>query len=305
MKITDKAGNKGFALPITLIVLSLLTVLSMGISQMARQNIAKIQSRQQFLQDELQLKNTSQWVLYQLLTGVPDKNVKRNNSYTLPVDNTAVSYNQVQVQVQDSAGLMGLYYYYPKRTEQLLKKLTDKQSAVKIAAQLKDWIDKDSRSSYQGMEAAGYRKTGQPMLPRNAPIRSLDELLELPAMTVALYNGSDHKTGIRDLMLAGGVAEFNIATAPDILLGPMLGITGKKLAQIKALKKAKDWTHIREATARMSLFSDSSPLGQAYQYRVILTLPNGKKSRALYQLTPSKEKPYQQKQWQYPDNDRG
>jgi len=297
--------HNGFALPITLIVLSLLTVLSLGISQMARQDIAKIQRRQQFIKDELILKNTNQWVLYQLLIGTPDKDVKHHASYTLPVDNTAVSHNQVQIQVQDSAGLMGLYYYYPKRVEQLLKKLTDKQTAVTITAQLKDWVDKDSRSSYKGMEIAGYRKTRQPMLPRNAPIRSLDELLELPAMTAALYNGNDKQAGLRDLLLAGGVSEFNITTAPDILLGPMLGISGKKLAQIQALKKAKDWRHIRELTAKMSMFSDSSPFGQAYQYRVVLTLPNGKKSRALYRLTPSKAKPYQQKQWQYPDNDRG
>ena len=299
------ASHKGFALPITLIVLSLLTVLSIGISQMARQDIAKIQHRQQLLGDELLLKSTNQWVLYQLLIGTPDKNVKRHGNFTLPVDNTAIDHNQVQVQVQDAAGLMGLYHLYPKRVEQLLKQLTDKQSAIKITAQLKDWIDKDSRSSYQGMEVSGYRKERLPMLPRNAPIRSLDELLEIPAMTATLYNGSDKKMGIKDLLLAGGVEEFNITTAPDILLGPMLGITGKKLAQIQTLKKTKDWRHLREATANMSIFSDSSPFGQAYQYRVILTLPNGKKSRALYKLTPSKPKPYQQKQWQYPDNDRG
>lgn len=303
MKI-DK-NHKGFALPITLIILSLLTVLSMGISQMSRQDVAKIQHRQQLLNDELRLKNTNQWVLYQLLIGIPKNNIKQIGNDRLPVDNSPIKHNNIEVRVQDAAGLMGLYYYHPKQFEQLLRQLTDPHTAIKISNQLKDWIDKDSRKSYLGMELADYVKERQPMLPRNAPIRSLDELLELPAMTLALYNGSQQQPGLKDLLLAGGVEVFNISTAPTILLGPILGLSNKKLAQIQSLKKTKDWRHLRQITATMSRFIDASPLGQSYQYRVILTLPKGTKSRSLFQLTPNKNKPYQQKQWQYPDNDRG
>ena len=300
-----KNKQQGFALPITLIILSLLTVLAMGLSQLARQDTKKIQNQQYRLNDELSLKSTNQWVLYQLLSGVPDKNTKQNGRFILSVDNRPIKHQQTTLQVQDAAGLMGLYLYDARKFEKLLMQLTDKQQAIKVAAQLKDWIDKDSRASYQGMEIAAYRNTNQAMLPRNGPIRSLDELLELPAMTRELYNGTDKKIGLRDLLLAGGVSDFNIATAPDVLLAAMLNISAKQTAQIQNLKSTKNWRQIRQMTAKMPIFFDSSPLGQAYQYRVILTLPSGVKARSLLQLTPSKEKPYQFKQWQYPDNDRG
>ena len=297
--------TQGFALPITLIILSLLTVISMGLSQMARQNVAKIQHRQNMLNNELQLKNTSQWVLYQLLTGAPDKNIKYNGTFTLPVDNSPITHQQIKVQVQDAAGLMGLHDNPAQAIERLLRQLTSQQQATVIAAQLKDWIDKDSLTSYQGMETADYLKTQQPMLPRNGPIRSLDELLELPAMTPAIFNGTKNHLGLRDLMLAGGTTEFNIATAPNILLSPMLNLTGSKLTQIQSLKKTKNWRQLRQITDKMWIFFNSSALDQAYIYRVILTQPNGQKSRGLYRLTPSQSLPYKTIQWQYPDNDRG
>lgn len=299
------APPQGFALPITLIVLSLLTVLSMGLSQMAQQNLAKIQYRQETLNDELHLKSINQWVLYQLLVGKSDKNIKYNNAFTLPVDNTPILYKKVKVQVQDAAGLMGLHDYKIKPFEQLLNQLTTQQKASVIAAQLKDWIDEDSLISYQGMEIADYLKTQQPMLPRNSSIRSLDELLELPAMTPEIFNGNKDHMGLRDLLFAGGVSILNISTTPDILLGPMLGITGKKLAQIKMLKKTKNWQQLEKITDQMWMFYDTTALQQTYQYRVTLTLPNGKKSRSLYRLDSHNQKPYATIQWQYPDNDRG
>lgn len=303
MKTTDK--QSGFVLPITLVILSLLTVLSMGLSQMARQDVAKVRQRQQILNDEIQLKSAHQWALYHLLTGKPEYNIKHNASIILPVDNRPVMYHHIEIRVQDVAGLMGLYYYQPQRFEQLLNQLTNKQHATQIAAQLKDWIDKDTLTSYQGMEAADYLKAQQPMLPRNAPIRSLDELLELPAMTPALFNGNYKQPGLRDLLLAGGVTEFNITTAPDILLGPMLGIKGKKLAQVQTLKKANDWQHLQQIIDKIGRFFESPPFYQAFQYRIILTAPDGHKARSLIQLTPHKAKPYQQKMWQYPDDERG
>ncbi|MCK5905536.1 MAG: general secretion pathway protein GspK, partial [Gammaproteobacteria bacterium] len=220
-----QTNSQGFALPITLIVLSLLVVLSIGLSQMAGLNIAKIKQRQDHLTNELQLKNINQWVLYRLLTGTPSKHTRQSSTFSLPVDNSPIYYQNIKVQVQDAAGLMGLALYNQKKFEKLLKQITDKTSATKIAAQLKDWIDKDSLTSYQGMEVTGYIKTQQPMLPRNHAIRSLDELLELPAITPKLFNGSKNKQGLKEFILAGGTMTHNIATTPNVLLTPMLNIS--------------------------------------------------------------------------------
>jgi len=295
--------QQGFILPITLIILALLTVMSMGLSKMARNDMAKIQQRQKALNGELLLKNTQQWVIYKLLTGVPDKNKIKGKEASIAVDNQTLRHNNIDIQIQDVAGLMGLYAYQAPVFEQLLTQLTDKQTATQLAAQLKDWTDKDQLTSHQGMEAADYIKTKQTALPRNNAIRSLDELLELPSMTKELFNGTKEKAGLRDLLLAGGVTDFNIATAPNILIGPMLKITGNKLTQIIALKKMQDWQHLEKQIANISV--TDFPFAQGFQYRIIMTLPNGHKSRSLVRLRPARTRPYQQKLWQYPDNDRG
>ena len=296
---------QGFALPITLIILSLLAVLSIGLSQMSRQNIAKVKYRQQLLNDELVLKNATQWTLYRLLSGIPFANVVYNDSFSLPVDNTSVNYQQTQVKVQDAAGLMGLYLYQSKRFEQLLRQLTSPNQAAAVTAQLKDWIDKDSLTSYQGMEINDYIDIQQSIRPRNAPIRSLDELLELPAMTNELFNGNGKHVGLKDLLLAGGVTDFNITTAPDVLLVPMLNITKEKSRQIQNLKQARDWQRLRRVIETLNIPSEYSDFQQSYQYLITLSLPHGKRARGLYQLYPDNSPPYKIKQWQYPDNERG
>lgn len=300
MKTTNQ---QGFILPITLIILALLTVMSMGLSKMARHDMAKVQQRQHALNGEIQLKNSQQWVIYRLLTGKPDKNKITSKESSLLVDNQTFNHNEIDIQIQDVAGLMGLAIYQSQQFEQLLIQLTDKQTATQLAAQLKDWIDKDQLASYQGMEAADYIKTKQTALPRNNAIRSLDELLELPSMTKELFNGTKGKTGLKDLLLAGGVTDFNVATAPDMLIGPMLGVKGQKLAQIRTFKKMQDWQHLEKLIAKIRIMD--FPFSQGFQYRIIMTLPNGHKSRSLVRLKPARTRPYQQKLWQYPDNDRG
>jgi len=280
----------------------------MGLSQVARQDISKIQQRKQLFNDEIKLKSSQQWVLYHLLTGVPDKNWLRGSGSrkSLLVDNSVINHNNVRLQIQDAAGLMGLYYYRYKPFEALLTNLVSRSKATQVAAQLKDWVDADSLVSHQGLEAAEYIKSGQKMLPRNGAIRSLDELLELPGMNKSLFNGDKKHPGLKELLLAGGVTEFNVSTAPDMLIGPMLGLHGSQLAQVLALKKSQDWGRLQKIIGSMSIFYDSSsPFDQAYQYRIIMTLDSGVQARSLVRLTPSKERPYRFKIWQYPDNDRG
>lgn len=305
MQIIKRQKAAGFVLPITLIVLAVLTVLSMGLSQSARQDSVKIQQRKQLLNDELTLKNSQQWVLYQLLSSVPDKNFMRLEGAEIPVDNQTIKHGEVSIKIQDSAGLMGLYYYRHKVFKSLLSSLLVNDEAMRVSAQLKDWIDTDSRVSHQGMELAQYIEAHEKMLPRNNMIRSLDELLELPGMTKELFNGVGQKPGLKELLLAGGVTGFNISTAPNILIGPMLGLSGNALAQVLQLKKSANWEQLEKLVTNMPSFTESSPFDQSYQYRIIMTLQSGVQARSLVRLTPSKERPYRYKLWQYPDDDRG
>jgi len=53
---------------------------------------------------------------------------------------------------------------------------------------LEDWIDSDSFRRLQGLEVRGYQSLNSGIMPRNAPVQSLEELLWIPGMTRTLYD---------------------------------------------------------------------------------------------------------------------
>ena len=297
--------ERGFVLPLTLIIIALLTVLSMGISQMARHAVNDARQRRDFYENELALRDAAQWALYQLLAGTPKFRTVRAGRLILPIDGRPVRWQGITVRVQDGAGLMGLGIYRQQPFRQLLQQLTNKTQAETIAARLGDWIDANQRTRFRGMEAADYLKAGLPMQPRNAPLRTLDELLEVPGVTSALYNGRHGKPGLRDFLLAGGSDHFNLATAPVLLVGPMLGFKGDKLRQVLALRRKGDWDLLRRLVGYNVAFNDSPPFTPGFQFRMIIRDANGATARALFRLTPDKEVPYERMLWQYPDHGRG
>jgi len=304
MKVFNKA-EKGFVLPMTLIVLALLTVLSMGLSHMARNALHEVQERKALMKNELLFRSGVQWSLYHLLTGVPDKRVVRSGSFSLSVDGVAVRWNGVEVHVQDAAGLLGLWYYRQPVFKRVLEQLIPDQQALELSAKLGDWIDSDQRQRYGGMETSDYVKARLPMLPRNAALRSLDELLEIPGLSPALFNGHDGIVGLRDLLLAGGEDHFNLATSPDILVGSILGLSEEKLQQVLSLRRRGKWQALSLLVVNNPVFNGDAPFIPGFQYRLIIKTADGVVGRAMYRLVPSKAVPYELILWQYPDYERG
>jgi len=297
--------QKGFVLPMSLIVLALLTVLSMGLSQMARNHISDVQQRKQLFEQELKMKGSVQWVLYQLLTGVADKRVVNTGALVLPIDGQAVVRGGVEVRVQDAAGLLGLAYYQQDIVQSILENYVTEEEARGIAAKLGDWIDDDQRARYLGMEASDYVAEGRMMLPRNAPLRSLDELLELPGITPEIYNGGHGRAALRDLLLAGGVENFNFATAPNELIRSVMKVKGQELQQLLALRKQGDWQSLRHQLEAYPTFRGGNPFQPGFEYRIMMLSSEGYALRAMYRVTVSNSVPYELILWQYPDHERG
>jgi type II secretory pathway component PulK len=53
---------------------------------------------------------------------------------------------------------------------------------------MEDWIDSDSFRRLQGLEVRGYQMLNSGIMPRNAPMQSLEELLWIPGMTRTLFD---------------------------------------------------------------------------------------------------------------------
>ena len=90
-------------------------------------------------------------------------------------------------------------------------------TAEAITSQLLDWRDDDDFRRRNGAEADTYRRRG--MEPRNGPIRSVEELLFLPAMTDDIF------FQIRPQVALAGDNVIHAGTAPAEVMMSLPGIT--------------------------------------------------------------------------------
>lgn len=65
--------------------------------------------------------------------------------------------------------------------------LTDLDASA-FLDKVEDWMDSDSLRRLQGLEVRGYQMLNSGIMPRNAPMQSLEELLWIPGMTRTLYD---------------------------------------------------------------------------------------------------------------------
>ncbi len=300
---TDINKLQGFALPLTLIIISLLSVLAMGLSQVARNQMQDIQQRKSLWEDEKQAHNIIHESLYTLLTGEHHIDSVTLNDATLFLDGSLSTLPGAKVWVQDTAGLLSLALYNQSAFQRVLQKLTTSKNALKISMELADWIDKDNNRSFRGMETANYLNAGLLQSPRNAPIRGIDELLELPSMTASIMNGSPNQPGLLQLVVAGGNDFVNIAVAPKEVLGAVLGLSEGQEQQLLAARRQKNWPLMLQLVNPESLvFNDASPFARSNRYRFIIEGGHKNRLRAQLKITPyANDRLFKLINWQMPD----
>ncbi len=298
--------QSGFIIPVALIIISILIMLATGLSHQARTQIKALQRTQTQWQNELIYRSVLQKIIHSLLTGKIAYNYVRIDQKQLPIDGRTINLDGVNVQIQDSAGLMGLGVYNEKVFYRLLLQLTDTRAAQQISQELSDWIDRNNLQLRYGMEAQDYLQAGLSYYPRNKMLRSLDELLELPSMTYTLYNGTTEQPPLRNLVTPGIHLTLNAATAPQQVLRAYLEGTDEQFQAIWAARTAENWpllqkllTHFPGTLGDLGRFVPSST------FRIILKIPGQKSMRVTIKLRPASNPPYSIQQWYYPDDDRG
>jgi len=300
-------AERGFVLPLVLIILALLTLLAMGLSHMASIKVQQVMTKKQQFEGYVNVQNATQTALFRLLTAKPGPRAFTSGDMVVPVDDSPVRLAGLACHIQDVAGLLSLGQYDERRFRLLLQQLVDKKTAVRLAARLGDWLDEDSRQRYQGMEAADYVAAGSAILPRNGPLRSLDELLEIPGFTPSLFNGDKKqgRPGLRDLLIAGGAGWFNAASAPELLLKPYLGVTDRQAAAIVRARNAGDWARFNEGVRGGGIsYWEISPDTPSRTFRMDCQAGADLTARVQVQLKSIKDPPYFIQIWQYPDYER-
>src|SRR5690606_19931674 len=171
----------------------------------------------------------------------------------------------------------------------LLEHYMDPKAANRVAARIVDWIDRDSVVTNDGMETAEYIASGLQYLPRNGLLRSLDEVLNIPGITPALFNGSDQENirGLRDLIILNATGGgFNPATAPKEVLRAYGNLNENEVAALIRARERQNWEQVGQ------LFG-STQLGEGVQLKTGLEFvlrfrtPSGLKARAAVRTTYS------------------
>jgi len=83
---------------------------------------------------------------------------------------------------------------------------------------IKDWIDPDSEETRFGAENGYYQSLQTPYTCKDGPIDSLGQLRLIKGMTHALFFGSDNSPGISDHLTIYGDGKININTADPLIL---------------------------------------------------------------------------------------
>ncbi len=301
--IKTKSTCSGFALPLVLIVLALLTALSFGLTRIVSANTQLLQERKDAWAQELQLRDTLEHVVLVLLAGEYDPRSVQLDETVLPLNNVTVKVNDRNIRIQSWSGLYSMSLLSHRNVDAVLQQFLDRKSAQEVSAELGDWIDQDDRAGFRGGEAADYRSRRLPQRPRNAPLRSIDELLELPSVTPAMMNGDDETPGLRDLFLAGGEDNFDLGTAPDVLIGPVLGLRGDAAREVVKARNAGNWSQVLFLVDRNHWsFNDHPPFYKGLKHRLDFESDRSVTSRVQIELTPfDPDSLYAIIEWQVPD----
>ncbi|MEZ7972555.1 MAG: type II secretion system protein GspK [Pseudomonadales bacterium] len=300
---TSRDTVNGFALPLVLIILALLTALSFGLTRLVSANMGLLQERKTEWAEELQVRDALDKAVHMLLVGKYDPKSVNVGSATLPLNGAPATIGGLTLRVQSWSGLYSLSSIGHQNTNAVFRQMMDSKSAQQLSAELSDWIDEDTRRRFRGGESSDYASRKMPQRPRNAPLRSIDELLELPSVTPDMMNGSDNTPGFRDIFLAGGEDNFDLGTAPDILVGPVLGLSGGTASEVIKARKAADWSKVRFLVDENHwVFNDYPPFFKGLNYRLEFENKRGVTSRVQVKLTPyDPQGLYAIIDWQVPD----
>jgi len=299
-------SQRGSILPLTLIIIAILTSFAVTLSQQARSTLKETQQQQQQWQNELQYRSLLQNIIQILLVGKKNYNEATLDKQQIFIDGRLMTINELQVQVQETSGLLGLAIYQPEWVLRLLQQATDATTAIHIRDELGDWIDKNSIKQRFGMESSDYALAKKAYKPRNTPLRHLDELLELPSMTAAIYNKKLGLYPLREHLLAGGGSHINVATATKAVLKAVFNLRPKKLQNLLIAREKQDWKAVKRLLPQYHLaYDEFGPFIGSAVYRIKISKKNAPTLSTIIRLTPFKSPPYQIQLWHYPDNERG
>ena len=227
------SDNRGIALIITILMLSIIVVLTLEFNRSMRENLHKaVNSKDTIMLNYLARSG------YNLALAVLDEDDRESDSlhddwallkmYS-PLSNQLFDEGSFQVEINDLAGrfqinnLVNMNGTYNDNQKELLFRLIlllspdlYDEEVEDIIDNIKDWIDVDDEPTRFGAENLYYQSLENPYSCSNGPLKSVEELLRIKGVSEDLFFGTPGNPGLGDLATVhgDGSGRININTAP-------------------------------------------------------------------------------------------
>ncbi|OYD25665.1 type II secretion system protein GspK [Oceanimonas baumannii] len=281
--------QKGVVLPLALIVITIMVTMASILLVRSSAEIDEAALVQEQWQARLKINDAEQELLLSMFVGEQLPGGYNVGDLFVPTDGKFIKLkNGVEVAVQDLAGLLSLHYLRKAELTRLFTAYTDEQHAAQIVNNIIRWQQEDSDDEQR--------------LERNAPFRSLDELMLIPGITPEMFNDNHERPGLRSLLALSGSSFVNFATVPDFLLVHAFGLTESDLSRMNTLKDRSRWDDISTMIFDLGIAVDQSLIPSS-RYRVLYKY-KGFTARAEYQVRTTIPLPPRKRLWYFPDHER-
>lgn len=234
------SNNRGLALLITILMISIIYVLTLDFNRSMRNNLhAAVNSK------DLIMLNCLARSGYNFARAVLNEDDTKSDSFH---DDWALlkkyssessqlfDEGSFQVEITDLSGRIqinklindnGTYNQIQKdmllRLLLYIRPTLDSEKAEDIIDNIKDWIDSDNEPTRFGAENSYYQSLEKPYSCANAPLKSVEELLLVKGITPELFYGTSDSPGLKNFLTVygDGTGRININTAPPQVIMAM------------------------------------------------------------------------------------
>jgi general secretion pathway protein K len=235
-------NNRGMALLLTILVISLITVITLRFNMSMRTSMTSAAN----LQNAIDLDNMAKSV-FNTARAVLSVDAAESSFDTLhegwanlaaatPYFAYLFNHGQGGVEIKDHSGRIQINSLLRKQDDNWVINEEQKSlwlnllsaeefelsedEALAIIEALVDWLDEDDEpTGFGGAESSYYQGLDAPYEPRNGPMEFIEELLLVKGMTDELYFGTDDFPGLADLVTPQGRdGKININTADAFVL---------------------------------------------------------------------------------------
>jgi general secretion pathway protein K len=239
-------GEGGSATILMMLIAAVIVTVGLGFNWLVREHIRASEGLKNKVEAILKARSAFDTVIYLILNGqFSQKEViiiggtDITELKTLPLNGQAIPLSEdLQVQIQDSNGMISLVSLRTGAMERLIKKTANLENAVGPLNCLLDWIDTSDLTRVGGAGSFYYRSQGLPYVPRHYALQYKEEVGLIKGFDDGLYSK------IQPYLTLLPSPGFNPNTASDAVLMAYLDINEELLKTLKEIisqKAISDW----------------------------------------------------------------